>query len=346
MGKLNFVHGGDIYSLKKEIIDFSSNTNPLPVSYKLKKIVLKEIEKIRIYPDNLCRDLRKEISKYWKIKEENIFIGNGASEIIYLFFSIFKPKNILIPVPTFSEYERCAKIFGVKTIFSVLDSNFKFRLNRKENFDSIIFCNPNNPTGNFIITKEEILKFKDKLILVDESFMDFVEDEKEKTMIYKAIEEKNLVVIRSFGKFWGLAGLRLGYLISNREIVEKFENNKITWNVNSIGQILAIELIKNKKFKEKMLKFIKKEKEYVYNEISKIPGLKIFPSFTNFFLIKIEKNGINVKILKEKLIEEDILIRDCSNFRGLSNKFFRISVRKHSENLKLINSLKKILWNN
>ncbi|MCM8786088.1 MAG: aminotransferase class I/II-fold pyridoxal phosphate-dependent enzyme [Candidatus Omnitrophica bacterium] len=342
----NFSHGGDIYCLKKKVIDFSSNINPLPVSYKLKKIISKEIEKINIYPDNSCRDLKEEISKYWEIKKENIFIGNGASELIYLFFNIFKPKDILIPVPTFSEYERCAKIFGTKTIFSSLDSNFNFKLNQTKNFDSIIFCNPNNPTGNLIISKEEILKFKNKLILLDESFMDFVEKENEKTMIYDAINEENIVVIRSFGKFWGLAGLRVGYSISNKENIEKFENNKIIWSVNLIGQIFATTLIKDKKFKEKILKFIKKEKKYLYNEISKIPSLKIFPSLTNFFLIKIEKNGIDAKFLKEKLIEEGFLIRDCSNFRGLNNKFFRISVRRHDENLKLIKSLKNILWKN
>ncbi len=340
---LEFAHGGDIYSLKRKVIDFSSNINPFQVSERLKKIILKQTEKIRIYPDDLCRDLRREISKYWKIKIENIFVGNGAIELIYLFFNIFRPTNILIPIPTFSEYERCAKIFKTKTIFLPLDEDFNFRFDKTEDFESIVFCNPNNPTGNLIFEKEEILRFKDKLILVDESFMDFVEDEREKTMIYDAIKEKNIVVIRSFGKLFGLAGLRVGYLISNQETVEKFEINKITWSVNTIGQILAIELLKDKKFKRRTLNLIKKEKPYLYNQISKILGLKIFPSVTNFFLIKIEKEGIDVKVLKEGLLKKGILIRDCSNFRGLNNKFFRISIRKHNENLKLINSLKKLL---
>jgi threonine-phosphate decarboxylase len=346
MDNLNFSHGGDIYKYKKELIDFSANINPLVLTKKIKNIILKNIDKIEHYPDISYKEIKKGIAKFWKIKEENILVGNGSLELIYLVVSALKPKKVLIPVPTFSEYERAAKLARSKIEFLKLLENKGFSLNTnfQNKADIIFLCNPNNPTGNLIIQNKNIIKnLQSKFIIIDETCMDFLEDQEERTLIWEAIRSKNLIVLRTFTKFFALPGLRIGYLVANSRIIDKLAQYQIPWNVNCFAQIVAQKALQDKNYIKRTRVLIKKERNFLFHEISKIPDLKPYPSVTNFILIKIERKNLTSKTLKEKLIKYGILIRDCSNFRNLNNKFIRIAVLKHSENIKLINSLKKIL---
>jgi len=350
MGNLNFLHGGNIYEIKrnfkKEIIDFSANINPLGLPYSLKKYLYKNMKSIEHYPDYEAKSLIKKISKYWKVKEENILLGNGSVELIYLIVNTFKPKTTVIPVPTFSEYERATKAINSKIKFLKLKENENFKLNLSifPKIDMFFICNPNNPTGNLIIDRfETIRRISCKLFVIDEAFMDFLPDEDIHTAIWEAIKGKNIIVLRTFTKFFSLPGLRIGYLISHKDIIDKLKKNLPPWNINSLAQLAAEFILNKKEYIKKAHKIIKEERDFLFKELSKIEGLKVYPSVTNFILIKIEKPGLFSYSLKKLLIPKGFLIRDCSNFRNLNNKYIRIAVRSNGENSKFITALKEVL---
>lgn len=349
MENIDFTHGGDVYKYKKNLIDFSSNINPLGLSKSLKNILIRNIENIQKYPDTETTKLRKEIAKFWRIDKENVLCGNGSVDLIYLIVQCLKPEKVLIPSPTFSEYERAAKITGSKIEFLNLEEDKGFSLNTEfeDEKDLIFLGNPNNPTGNLLIKdKREIEKIKCRCIVIDETFIDFLEEQNNLTFIREAAKGKNIIVLRSFTKFFAIPGLRIGYLVANKEVVNNLKKYQIPWCVNSFAQSISLKHLYQKNYINNTLLLIKKERDFLFQEISKIPGLKPYPSVTNFLLIKIENENVNSTYLKEKLVKYGILIRDCSNFRNLGERFIRLSVRRHSENVKLINLLKRILCKN
>jgi threonine-phosphate decarboxylase len=185
-----------------------------------------------------------------------------------------------------------------------------------------------------------------KLTVIDEAFMDFLPDERRHTFIWKAIEDKRIIVLRSFTKFFALPGLRVGYLVAHKELIETLKRFQPPWNINSIAQFLAQGVLNDKGYIKKTREFIKRERDFLFNELVKTKGFMPYPSVTNFLLIKIINKGINSSILTESLIQRGILIRDCTNFRGLNNEFIRAAVRSHKENLKLIRSLRELLCKN
>ena len=352
MGIVDFIHGGNIYNIKrtqkKAIIDFSANINPLGISSAIKNALHKNICSLLHYPDAEYEAPRRAIAKYWNIKKENILIGNGSVELIYLIMNAFKPSSTLIPVPTFSEYERAAGMLNSTMHFLRLreKDNFKLDISRAKNADIYFFCNPNNPTGNIVLEDyQAVEKLAGELVVIDEAFMDFLPDEKKYSFIQKAAVSEKIVVLRSLTKFFALPGLRIGYLVAHKKIIQKLKLFCPPWNVNSIAQIVAPIIINDKNYKEKTRKTIRMERDYLLNELSTIKSLFCYPSVTNFLLLKITNKKISSSFLTKKLIQKGILIRDCANFRGLNDRFIRIAVRCHKENTMLIKLLREICRN-
>lgn len=350
MDNLIFPHGGNIYEIerkhKRNILDFSANINPLGLSNIIKTKLIKNLDTIHHYPDPYGRNLVKEIARYWKLKEENILLGNGSVEFIYLVTSCLKPKKVLIPVPTFSEYETASRLNNAGIQFVRLKEKDGFTLNIPKHIktDMIFISNPNNPTGNLLIKNKKLnLDLAGNgLVIVDEAFMDFLPDEERHTLIHRIKRDKGIAVLRSFTKFFAMPGLRIGYLVAHKELVKNLRRYQIPWNVNTLAQLAAKEMVVDKEFITKTRKFIEEERTFLIREIDKLKNLKPYPSVTNFILVKIGDNGITSSFLKELLIKKGILIRDCSNFRGLNNRHFRVAVRKRNENVKLLGTLKEI----
>ncbi len=350
MDNLAFEHGGNIYQAqrqyKRKFLDFSANINPLGLTSQTKEAIYKSFGSILHYPDPEAKNITRKIAQYWGIKEENVLVGNGSIELIYLIVSTFKPKTTLIPIPTFSEYERAARCIKSKINFLRLKEKLRFELQAtKINQADILFlCNPNNPTGNLILTDFRVIeRLPVKLIVIDEAFMDFLPDEKEHTLIWKAQKNKRIIVLRSFTKFFALAGLRIGYLVAHQSIVNKLRQHKIPWSVNSLAQIAGEIALKDSYYFKATHLIIEKERSLLSAQLKKIKGLKVYPSVTNFLLFKIEKDKISANDLTERLLKEGILVRDCSNFRNLEDKFIRVAVRNRKENQRLIVALRKIL---
>ncbi|MBI5892076.1 MAG: threonine-phosphate decarboxylase [Deltaproteobacteria bacterium] len=359
---MNKTHGGNIWQIAKEntlkpedIIDFSSSINPLGMSPKA-IAALKEIHKIiPSYPEPSAFDARQELSRFHNIPIENILAGNGSTEFIYLIPQIFKPKKTLIIEPAFSEYRNSLEICGCKVETYPLWTDFKsvpakmpdiekIYLMLKNNYDLVYLGNPANPTGA-LLKKGAILKIADEckkysaLLMVDEAFIDFAEEESIKK---EAVERDNLIVIRSMTKFFAMAGLRFGYLISSQKIVKNIASFQPPWSVNTIASMAAIASLKDTNYIEDTKKWFTSESEFLFEELNSIHGLKAYPSRANYFLAEIMIEGITSKMLYEMLLKNSIIIRDCSSF-GLGESFFRTAVKGRKENTILLEGLKKIL---
>ncbi len=342
-------HGG-IYSaglkFDPKILDFSSNVNPLGFPPKIKNELKKNSALFSIYPDSDSTKLRNGLEKHTGIPKDQIIVGNGATEIIYNFCKAFLNKrNVLIPIPTFGEYASAARLHGAKI------SYFK-TMNLNEDIDGfvkaisknqcIFVCNPNNPTG-VLSSQKNMLKILDasrdnsSLVFVDECFIELASNPKE-SIASKLSRYDNLFVLRSMTKSFGLAGLRVGYGLGSKNLIEILNRIKIPWNVSGIAQEVAVKALSSKSHLEKTRKVIKKERRFLKDSISKIRGFQCHDSDSNFILIK---SKIRSRQLQKKLLKKNILVRDCSSFEELGDKFIRIAVRTHGENQRLVKELRK-----
>ena len=382
-------HGGNIYKIFrekniKEILDYSSNINPYGIPESLKKRITENLEILERYPDPDYIELRQKLAHLNKVDMSNIILGNGATEIIFLFMKVINPKKILIAAPTFGEYERAVKamkrvenssILGnsdkkkddenscgkqkIKIEYFELKENDDFKLNihnlkneLEKKYDLLIICNPNNPTGKFLKLSEteQILKECNKYntkLFIDEAFIDFLKDGIKESIINTKEDKQNLFVTRAFTKFFAMPGLRLGYgIYFDKKLEKRISEKKEPWSVNNIAEMAGLTVLDDTEYIEKTLKWITEEKTYVYEKLNEISGIKPYKTEVNFITVKIEDNfilkGLNVKILREKMLEQGILIRDASNFNFLDERFFRLAIKDRENNDRVIQTLKKI----
>lgn len=358
------VHGGEVLDAayksglkREEILDFSSSVNPLGPSKKALEAAKLGFTEIPAYPDTNSTDLRQAIASHFSgITKNNVVVGNGSTELMYLFAEVFLRKGefALIPAPTFGEYESAVRKTGESAKFVKLDANFNVD---KEAFirdmvgAKIVFlCNPNNPTSILIPNQTltdivEKAMDQDTLVFLDEDFLEFVENEKTLSLIGEIQRYPNLFILRSFTKIFGLTGLRVGYGIASEEIIGVLSCAKIPWNVNCLAQVAAVAALKDDEHLRVTRELIKKEKALLPAELEKFGGFKVYPADANFFFIDIRNSLFTAKELATKLLAQGILIRDCTSFRGLDGYFIRVAVKTHSENERLIEALKRIVKN-
>lgn len=347
---MNKIHGGDIYSFDKDkgIIDFSSNINPLGVRKDVICEIKKNIYNVEIYPDTRCQKLRYAISEKERINMDYIICGNGAAELIYHIIFALKPKTGLFIIPSFSEYEYAADVLSVKKKYYAVkeENNFDILSDIIEyinnDTDIVFLCNPNNPTGR-LAEQDIILKIIDKcektgtVIVIDECFMDFVQKEKIYSSVKHIKDYNNLIVLKAFTKTYALPGLRLGYaLLRDKEKIERIYSSRQPWSVSSLAQTAGEAALKESGYEKRARELIMREKEYIKKEFEKL-GIKYFESYANFILFK-EREGLDKEIIKH-----NILIRNCGNFKGLCEGYYRVAVKRRSENEKLIGALKKLI---
>lgn len=342
-------HGGRFSGGNQQIdvLDFSSNTSPAGMPSSVKFAMGKRLDEMEHYPDTDSINLISSLKKYTGLSDFHIVVGNGAIEILYNFCNTFlSQKRVLIPTPTFSEYESASKLADCKFTF------FK-TMNLSENLDSFIskipingcvfVCNPNNPTGT-ILSKKQLTKIistakkKSSFVFVDECFIELV-PESSQSVINLIKKYDNLFVLRSLTKSFGLAGIRIGYGVGSKPVIKILKKIKIPWSVNALAQEAAIVAIKNKSHLTKSKLLVKKESNFLKKKIAEIPGFECHDSSTNFILIKTKQDSTKIQ---KKLLKHKILIRDCKNFRGLNNHYIRIAVKSHKDNLKLVDAMEEI----
>ena len=278
-------------------------------------------------------------------------LGNGAAEVIFNLVRAINPKKALLLAPTFGEYEEALLSINSKVEYYMLkegnnwDINIDILEKINKQTDMIFICNPNNPTGkltdrNFILKVLEKAKNYDCVVAIDESFLDFVKDNENYTLINYIEDYKNLFIIKSLTKFFAMPGLRIGYGITyDKTLIRKINSISVPWNINVLAEKGAIKALAEKEYINNTINYIENEKDRFYYELCKFNDLKIFKPSVNYIMFKINKN-ID---LKEEMMKENIIIRSCSNYIGLDNKYYRVAVRKREENEKFIDVLKKIL---
>lgn len=260
-------------------------------------------------------------------------------------------KRIAILNPTFSEYGRGAKLNNLEVINFHLKEEDNFSIDLDEiqknidKFDSLFVCNPNNPNGKVKDLNEllDLMIENNKLLIVDETFMEFVGNEEKYTLINRVEETPNLFILKAVTKFFGMPGLRLGYgVTTNEQIIKNIYEYKEPWTINSFAENLSNYLFKDKEYIRNSKDYYINERKFMLEELRKIPQLKVYDTDTNFVLMKLKDREAN--LLKLELFEKyNILIRDASNFIGLYKNYVRVAIKGHEDNKILIESLKKIL---
>ena len=340
-----FEHGGNVYDLPpKDLLDFSANINPLGISEKVKSEIESQIENLIHYPEPRMTDLKRTISNRYKISEDRISCYNGATEFFYLAMQILKPNRVLILDPSFSEYERSAIASGAKIerlSFSAPIQILTQKIRTLDESDTIVIGNPNNPTGTFPPI-EKIIEAARKIhawIIVDESFLDFRRDSEDLTA--RRFDYDRLSIVTSLTKFYAIPGLRIGFAITNPEFRNRLESSKDVWNVNLLAQRASIIALQDEDYRLKSIELIEEEREFVEMRLGMIQGIeKVFKPSVNFILFRLNRSAKN---LLENLRSKNILLRSCENFPTLDDRFVRMAIRSHDENLIVIESIENFL---
>jgi threonine-phosphate decarboxylase len=333
-------HGGDIYRNQIQY-DFSINVNPLGMPKGVVAALRDSIPSWSAYPDPECEALRKALAEHHGCGMDQIICGNGAAELIYQLVRALKPRKALIPVPTFSEYERALRTVDCMIEYYRLKAETDFHLETEDficritsDTDVVFLCNPNNPNG-LLMSKAEVRQIAKAcrehhaVLVLDECFMELTDGGTE------ALPE--VVRIRAFTKTYAMAGLRLGYLIlEEKELCDKIRAGMQPWAVSVPAMTAGLAALKEKEYLEKARSMIREEREYLTKELQNL-GYRVFPSEANYILFYTEQ-----KKLYERLLEQKILIRDCSNYEGLGDGYYRVCVKGREENAALVDALKHL----
>jgi threonine-phosphate decarboxylase len=340
-------HGGNIYYYSKKygipeekFLDFSASINPLGPPKSAMAALKSALPSLVNYPDPDSGLLKKALSERFNIDADSLLIGNGSTELVYLLPRAMRPARTLVLAPTFSDYERAARLAGGAVAYFPLKERDGFlpdmdRLRTALDGAGMFFlCNPNNPTGALLDRGRvlDVLKMARKrgaTVIVDEAFMEYSPDG---SVIGEAASTSGVAVIRNFTKFYGMPGLRLGYLVARPALVRRLESVKEPWSVNALAQASAVAALKDAEYEKKSLHVMEKERRYLFDKLSGISGLAPGPTAANFILIKLICPVLTSSELTEALASEGILVRDCTNFRGLGGSFIRVAIKTRREN--------------
>lgn len=352
-------HGSDlekieaVYGIKKEdITSFSANVNPLGVSPLLRSTLASHIDAITSYPDREYTSLRECIAAYTGTDASQVIVGNGSTELISLFIQIEHPKKAMILGPTYSEYEREISLGGGTTLYYplrekddfVLDvDDFTAHLN--ESIDLLVLCNPNNPTSSCINRTDmrrvlDICKQYDIFVMVDETYVEFADNMDKITAVPLTHYYNNIIILRGTSKFFAAPGLRLGYAISgNQDLIKSINTRKNPWTINSLAVIAGELMFTDEEYIRQTKSLISSERARIYEIFKNHPDFKPYKPSGNFMLLKILREDITSADLFDKAIRKNMMIRDCSTFPFLDNKYIRFCFMMPEMNDKLIDCL-------
>ena len=356
-------HGGDIYTNQNIELDFSVNLSPLgppeSVTAALAEMLAAEdpVQKGRIlswYPDPLCRELREALEKKTGLPREWITCGNGASELIMALVQAARPRKAMVPAPTYQGYERCLRAAGAEIVRHRLHRENGFALTgdiltdlRKDRDISMLFlCSPNNPAGNCIEPAllgniAEYCRENRILLAADECYLDLLPGAGERSLKGALAENPYLVIINAFTKTYAMPGLRIGYLLSsNEKLQKKLRLQQPEWSVSMIAQRAAIAALRDTEYLGKAVQMVRAERAYVCERLRRL-GAEVVEGEAPFVLFRVETE------LYEPLREQGILIRRCGGIPGLEGPghFYRTGLRSHEENRLLMDRIERILLN-
>mgnify|MGYP002673180094 FL=1 len=356
-------HGSDlekieaIYGIKKEnIVNFAANVNPLGFSKKAAAALAADLSVISRYPDPSYKALKEAISQYTNANPENIILGNGVTELLTLFLSMIKPKKAVIVGPTYSEYEKDLNRMSceIAQINATEDSDFVLTAdtiikNTPEHTDLVILCNPNNPTSG-ALHKEELTKLVDAyqksgtFLMIDETYVEFSLRSDDISAAALTNHFDHLIVLRGTSKFFATPGLRLGYALTcNPSLLASASSVQDPWNINSVAETVGSIMFTDREYIHLVRDTMEQEKNYIEAALSKIEGIKTFPVNGNIILAKLPKGSLTSDELFDILIRQGMMIRSCTSFAPLGDRFIRICFMSHEDNVRLMEAIENAL---
>lgn len=343
-------HGGDLLTYKNQydgqLVDFSSNINPLGPPGGLNEILIDNLKELTSYPDIQYRKLKKSISKYLECKSKNVLVGNGAVEIINNF--IITAKRVIVCTPSFIEYEERAIAHGKQVHKISYKKDFTIDIDGLKDIkkdDLLILGNPNNPTG-LRIPLDELIKIyklvrKSKaFLLLDEAFYEFCPKDYDSIEIFKQYDYEAIGIIRAATKFFALPGIRLGYGATSKEKIIEISKIELPWSVNSLADAAGQYIFDHKEYIAQSKEYIDIERKFLLEELWKIEGIHPYTTHTNFILIKLLK--WDEEYIFNFLLERGLVIRKGSSFKDLSDKYIRVAIKDRENNLRLVEAFRNL----
>ena len=349
-------HGGNrielarqLGCLPQEIIDMSSNINPLGPPPGLVDYLREHIDAVGRFPEVDSREITEQFADQCRIDADRVMAGNGTTQFIYALPQALGMKSALIVGPTYSDYADACRLNNVDITFAVAadSQNFQPDLDQISKHlgavDSVFICNPNNPTGSLIAVDDlKVLcrAYPDTIFVVDESYLSFVPGGDEKSIRRQNLS--NLIVLVSISKIFAIPGLRIGFVVSSGERMQQLRRFLQPWSVNSLAQMATGYLMVKKNemdiFIGETNRLINAERERFITAFEDIPDIMLYPSTTNFIVAGLQ-NGLNADEVCRHLAEEKIMVRNCRNFYGLTDRHIRISLKLPEHNLLLTQNL-------
>ncbi len=358
-------HGGNIYAHFRNsfstgaIIDFSASINPLGMPRTAEAEIRKHMRLVPHYPEPYAETLSAAIAEQFRLRLSSVLCGNGSTELIFLIPKVLNPKRVLVTAPAFSEYEKASRMNGAAIRYYRLRPGDDFRVDPGRFIEAMqgrgrgslkttgagaacdmaFLCNPNNPTGR-LLRKRDMLKIADAArelrcrLVVDEAFIDFCPGE---SVLSSVASNPYLIVIRSMTKFYALAGLRLGFGVFPIAVASRLKSRKEPWSVNSLAAAAGSVVLSDAAYRDASHTMIRREKQYLEKCFDGL-HLPYVASDSNYYLLYMKNAGAVMRTLEKK----GVLLRDCSNFKGLGPGYVRIAVRSRRENSFLMQELGKI----
>ncbi|MDE5755094.1 MAG: aminotransferase class I/II-fold pyridoxal phosphate-dependent enzyme [Oscillospiraceae bacterium] len=345
------MHGGDIYFTEEKLLDFSANINPFGIPESVMTAIRNALPEIVHYPDQEQRKLRKVIADYHRIPEEWIICGNGGADVLFRTVQTILPVHALIPVPTFTEYEEALKENFCEVTHWTMEMPY-FSITEKllpelekNNYDFLVLCNPNNPTGlcierALLLRIMEICRERKIFVLLDECFFDMTDIQAEKfSMIRKIQDFPNVFILKSMTKLYAIPGLRSGYgICSDSELIRSIRGIGQPWSVNTLASVAGCAALQEEHYRIQFLEFLEQERRFLYAELKKL-NFQVWDSRANYLFFQAEQ----YPDLDQQLLAYHILIRHCDSYPTLDKSYYRIAVRTHEENLYLLDSLREMI---
>lgn len=343
-----YVHGGDVYSYAARFggapVDLSANINPYGIPDAVKQAMHDAVETCSQYPDPFCRAARQAIAQAEGIASDRIYCGSGAADVLDRLAAVLHPKTALLLAPTFAEYERT--LAGAEVRFHTLRADEDFAVTERilqditSDLDAVYLCNPNNPTGRTIdstLLREIAARCAQAgaRLIVDECFLDFVSGGE--TLAPYLDTFPSLVLLRAYTKMYAVPGVRFGWcMTADTELIEALYRAGQPWNVSVIAQACAVACAGERSYAAQTAQHIADERAYLMQALT-ARGLWVYPGEANFLLFHTSDTD-----LQDKLARRSILVRDCSNYRGLTRGYYRTAVKTRKESEMLLAALDEI----
>ncbi|MEZ4528063.1 MAG: threonine-phosphate decarboxylase [Desulfobacterales bacterium] len=352
-------HGGNIRRLAEElgcepadITDMSSNVNPMGPPPGLRDYLRENMDLINILPDADSGSAVRAFSRRYDLNPGQVLAGNGSTQFIYFLPLALASRHVLIVGPTYADYADACAMHGIAHDFLFAEPEREFQPDVQQiadaaaEVDTVFLCNPDNPTGALIsrpVLRELCESLPQTRFIIDESYLPFVKEETDHSMMHCGLS--NVIMLSSMSKIFRIPGLRIGFLIAPPDIIRKMNRYALPWSVNTLALHAVVWLMEHQEIADRFVAesrdFLEAERKNFFYAMKGVSSVRLFPSCTSFVLAEL-KGAYNSGEICAALAREKILIRNCANFRGLSDRFIRISLKTSAINRMLAEKLRSV----